>query len=456
MEHAGFSMASRIETWCRDRDIRSLAILCGTGHNGGDGYVIARALQPHDFNIRLFTADGRLKPLTEVNRRRCECLGLVCEPLSAFEPSPDTAVIDALFGIGLNRPLNHEPWQALFDRIRNVRIPVIAVDTPSGLFEGRRDDDPILEAEFTLTVEYRKRAFYTPENRRACGVIETVPAAFPRITAAPDAVLGCPKVPEHDFSLFAHKYTKGHAALWAGSRDYPGAALLAARAALKTGAGLLTLSTDSQTAAAVLREEPSVIVRTDETTALPGKITAWGCGCGWGRDVSRLPILKNFIETPIPRVIDADALNLLSEYFPDARFADGAVLTPHPGEWKRLCPADSNFYDSLHRFAVDKNVTVVYKSSFSVITSPAGETTIFDSPVPELGTAGSGDVLTGILLSFLARGISPDRAAIGAVALHNAAGKEAAARYGLFTAAELTATAAAMLNHSGSKEEPAL
>lgn len=450
MEHAGFSMASRISTWCRKRKINSLSILCGTGHNGGDGYVIARALLPHGFSVRLFSADGCPKPLTETNRRRCECQGIVCEPLTAFKPDSGTAVVDALFGIGLNRPLQNEPWNGLFGSIRESGIPVIAVDTPSGLFDGRRSGDPILEADLTLTVEYRKREFYTPENRRACGTIETVSAAFPRpVSVKPDAVLGIPDLLKTESSLFDHKYTKGHAALWAGSRDYPGAVLLAARAALKTGAGLLTLSTDSQTAAAVLRDEPSVIIRTDETAALPGNITAWGCGCGWGKDVSRLPILKRFIETPIPRILDADALNLLAEHFPEARFADGAVITPHPGEWKRLCPDSGHFYDELRRFASEKNVTVVYKSSFTVVTAPTGETTIFDSPLPQLGTAGSGDVLSGIILAQLTRGATPYRAAVNGAAFHNAAGKAAAARFGTFTAAELT-DAAALLFHQSS------
>lgn len=456
MEHAGFSMASRIGQFCRERKPASVDILCGTGHNGGDGYVIARALSQKGFSVRLFTAGGRLKPLTAVNRQRCECLGIACNPIETFNPTAGVVVVDALFGIGLNRPLS-SLWKDLFERIRTAKVPVIAVDTPSGLFEERKSDDPILGADLTLTVEYPKREFYTPENRRFCGIIETVSAAFPQtVSVLPDAVLGTPKIPETDYSLFSHKYTKGHAALWAGSAGYPGAALLASRAALKTGTGLLTLLTDSPTAEAVLREDPSVIIGTNRMPDTPEKITAWGCGCGWGRETSRLPILERFIETAVPRVIDADALNLLAEHFPDARFADGAVLTPHPGEWKRLCPDSSRFYDDLSRFAGRKNCTVIYKSSFSVIVSPEGETTIFDSPLPELGTAGSGDVLTGILLSFLARGIPPYRAAIGAVAFHNAAGKEAAARYGLFTAAELIETAASMLKHSASKEESAL
>lgn len=454
MEHAGFSMASRIEEICRTRNITAVDILCGSGHNGGDGYVIARALSLRGFTVRLYAVDELPKPLTEANRQRCKYMGIACEPLQSFEPDSAAAVVDALFGIGLNRPLQRQPWQKLFERIQTEKITVIAVDTPSGLFENRNPDDPILAADFTLTVEYPKREFFTPENRCFCGIIETVSAAFPHsASVAPDAVLGTPKIPEIPNSLFDHKYTKGHAALWAGSIKFPGAALLASRAALKTGTGLLTLLTDSSVTESILREEPSVIIGTNEMPDAPEKITAWGCGCGWGCTRDRLPILRRFIETPIPRVLDADALNLLAEHFPDARFADGAVLTPHPGEWKRLCTDSLPFYDSLCRFATERNCTLIYKSSFSVIVSPEGEITIFDSPVPELGTAGSGDVLTGILLGLLARGVSPSRAAIEAVAFHNAAGEKAAASYGTFTANELITTAAAMLKRPVKKEE---
>lgn len=454
MEHAGFSMASRTEEICRDRNITTVDILCGNGHNGGDGYVIARALFLHGFTVRVYAVDGLPKPLTETNRRRCQCLGIACHSLHSFTPVGGTAVVDALFGIGLNRPLPSRPWKELFGRIQTGNVPVIAVDTPSGLLENRNPDDPILAADFTLTVEYPKLEFYTPENRRFCGIIETVSAAFPQTaTVLPDAVLGLPERPDSEASLFAHKYTKGHAALWAGSPQFPGAAILASRAALKTGTGLLTLLTDSSEVESILREEPSVIVSTNEMPDAPEKITAWGCGCGWGCSRNHLSVLRRFIDTPVPRVLDADALNLLAEYFPDARFADGAVLTPHPGEWKRLCPDSAGFYESLSRFAAEKNCTVVYKSSFSAVVSPEGKTTIFDSPVPELGTAGSGDVLTGILLGFLARGIPPYRAATEAVAFHNAAGKEAAIRYGLFTATELTETAALLLKRPTVKEK---
>ena len=166
MEHAGFSMASRIGQFCRERKPASVDILCGTGHNGGDGYVIARALSQKGFSVRLFTAGGRLKPLTAVNRQRCECLGIACNPIETFNPTAGVVVVDALFGIGLNRPLS-SLWKDLFERIRTAKVPVIAVDTPSGLFEERKSDDPILGADLTLTVEYPKREF--PLRERGTG-----------------------------------------------------------------------------------------------------------------------------------------------------------------------------------------------------------------------------------------------------------------------------------------------
>lgn len=456
MEHAGFMMAERIETFCCTHGIESVAVLCGNGHNGGDGYVIARALHLRGRCLSLFAAEGNAKPLTLANRRRCESLDIVCRPLQEFKPNSTAAVVDALFGIGLNRPLSEKPWRELFSRIGQSNAAVIAVDTPSGLFENRLPENPILPADLTLTVEYPKLEFFTPNNRCFCGTIETVSAAFPPTDAvAADAHLASAAVPEIDASLFDHKYTKGHAALWAGSRSFPGAALLASRAALKSGTGLLTLHCDSPIAETVLQQEPAIILASNEATDETEKITAWGCGCGWGKSLDRLPILKKFINTPIPRVLDADALNLFAEHFPRERFADGAVLTPHPGEWKRLSPDSSSFYDNLRRFAAEKNCTIVYKSSFSVVVSPEREITVFDNPVPELGTAGSGDVLTGILLAFLARGLQPYRAAVEAVALHNFAG-QAAARNGVFTASELIETAASLLKRPHTKEPAAL
>ena len=442
MEHAGFSMARRIEELCRERSLSSAAVLCGCGHNGGDGFVIARALLSGGLTVRLFAEEGEEKPLTALNRRRCERQGLYAGKLSDFAPSPRTAVVDALFGIGLNRPLA-ETWRPLFERIRKISPLVIAADTPSGVFDGRRPSDPILPADFTLTVERRKTDFYTPANRNGCGFIETVSAAFPADAFPPPAAaLGeLPSV--RPFSPFEFKNSKGHIALHAGCAAYPGAAVTAARAAFKTGAGLVTLFTDSETARAVLSEEPSVILADGAPLPTPQKFSVWACGCGWGRSENRLPVLKAFIETPMPRVLDADGLNLTAEFFPGARFADGAVLTPHPGEWKRLCPGSARFYDGLLGFAAEKNAVVVYKSSFTAVASPRGDLTVFDSPVPELGTAGSGDVLAGITAASLLRRKDPYAAAVEAVAVHNEAGKKSAVR-GPFTAADLIESAAAV------------
>ena len=449
MEHAGFAMAQRIETLCKDRSLSSVAVLCGRGHNGGDGFVIARALLSKGLDVRLFAAEGEAKPLTALNRRRCERQGLYVETLSDFEPASQTAVVDALFGIGLNHPLA-ETWQPLFERIRQASPFVIAVDAPSGIFDERQPSDPILTADFTLTVERRKTDFYTPANRNACGFIETVSAAFPaNAFPPPAAALGAMPSP-HPFSLFDFKNSKGHIALHAGCSAYPGAAVLAARAAFKTGAGLVSLFTDSETARSVLSEEPSVILADDTALPSPQTFSVWACGCGWGCSEKRLPILKTFIETPMPRVLDADGLNLAAEYFPDARFADGAILTPHPGEWRRLCPDSTRFYDDLLRFSAEKNAVIVYKSSFTAIASPRGDLTVFDSPVPELGTAGSGDVLTGITAAALLRRQNPYSAAVEAVAIHNKAGKKAAAG-GPFTAADLIEAAAAFVTAQGER-----
>lgn len=444
MEHAGLSMAEFIGQYAKNHRFSCINILCGKGHNGGDGYVIARILHNRGFHVSTYSPQGTLKPLTELNQRRCHLQGIPLKSLSELSPQKDMLIVDALFGIGLNRPLDNEIWGQFFSSIEESKATVIAVDAPSGLFISAKG--ALLNAHITLTVERPKLEFYTPETRNACGRIFPLSAQFPQEVFQRAATkLFYPSTTLNATDLFSYKNKKGHVALWGGSENYPGAALLASQAALKSGCGLLTLFTNSKVAQEILKAEPSLILG-KEGEAYP--FEAWGCGCGWGLEATHLETLKQFVKTPIPRVIDADGLKLLRQLPQPLVFAEGAVLTPHPGEWRSLCPESSgNFHQDLQTFAREKKVTVVYKSSFTVVVSPQGELKILDNPLPQLGVAGSGDVLTGIILHFLTKYKDPTEAAIKAVALHNGIGGRCAETRGRFTPFELVQELAASGKH---------
>jgi ADP-dependent NAD(P)H-hydrate dehydratase / NAD(P)H-hydrate epimerase len=358
-------------------------------------------------------------------------------------------VVDGLFGSGLTRPVEGI-YSEVIRHINRSGAEVIAVDIPSGLFgEDNRENDllSVIQADYTLTFQFPFLSFFFSENEKytgewvvldiglhpeIIGKLETKYAVLTRERIA-GLLPGRPR--------FAHKGVFGHALAVAGSSGMMGAALLTGEAALRSGAGLVTLHVPVSGFRVVQTAFPEGIVSIDRDadvfSELPDmeKYAAVAVGPGLGNHEKSLEGLQQLLKNvSVPLVIDADALNMIAahrellSYLPE-----GSVLTPHPLEFDRLAGTSPDAW-SRHLaqigFSVKYQVTVVLKGAYTSVTFPDGSCVFNSTGNPGMATGGSGDVLTGIILSLLAQQLSPENAAMAGVYLHGLAGDKAAEKYG--------------------------
>ncbi len=434
-----------------DKD-KLFQIVCGTGNNGGDGLVIARLLCKADYQVEVFMIHyaDKLSADCEANLKRCEEIEAIKvhhireeKEIPAFDSN--AILIDAMFGSGLSR-LATGMAGVCIDEINKANTIVISIDTPSGLFADQTTDykrGAIVEADYTLSFQFPKYAFLLPENDRFVGDWHILP-----IGLHPDFVNGTQT--QNYFMIgedirpmikprakHSHKGTYGHALLIAGSHGKMGAAILASKGCLRTGVGLLTAHIPSkgyeimQTASAetMISIDPS----SDCFSEIPklNSYNAIGIGPGLGTDESSAHALKNLIQNShIPLVIDADALNILSENTTWLAFLpEGSVLTPHPKEFERLAGKWLDDFEKIQmqrNFSIKYGVHVVLKGAHTSISSPDGNIYFNSTGNPGMATAGSGDVLTGMILSLMAQNYSPLQSAVLGAYLHGLAGDLAA------------------------------
>lgn len=429
--------------------------LCGPGNNGGDGMAIAHALFTAGHTVRVITCLGD-RPLSAdaaVNRDRLARTAIEVIELPVGSPLPripeNEVVLDALFGTGLDRPL--AGWyKELVMAVNALPNPIVSIDLPSGLFaedNSANDHKAIIQAEHVLTFEVPKLALLLPENGPYVGQWHRLPigldAAFIRglgskdlLVEQPDAHLLMPDRPRT-----GHKGTFGHALLVAGSEGKVGASILAARACARSGVGLITaqLPLDLQSAMhAALPEAMSLVDVFDKRTSAdgPARFSAIGIGPGIGTGEETAGLLKRLVQdAAAPLVLDADALNILSENRTWLAFLPkGTLLTPHPKEFDRLTDKSNNGYERLAKaraFAVRFRCVLVLKGAHTATCSPDG--TVYFNPTgnPGLAKGGSGDALTGILTGLLAQGLEPVSAAVLGVYVHGLAGDLAAEELGM-------------------------
>lgn len=429
-----------------------IAVFAGPGNNGGDALAVARILAFRDFNVNVLIPlfGGKTTEAFSVNLERIE---KQTESNITFirsdEPLPDLGdydyIIDGLFGSGLSRPLSGFP-ALLVQHVNLSGIPVIAIDIPSGLMgEDNTTNDPenIIRAAQTLTLQHPKLSFFFRENERFTGKWEVLAIGLHQVaidqTPTPWyysdlKTMASILKPREKFS---HKGTFGHALIVAGSQGKTGAAILAAKGCLRSGAGLVTVHlphTGNQVIQAAL---PEAMVSIDESECeisgipLLIKYKAIGIGPGIGQsDVTRHALQELLTRYTGPVVIDADALNLISAN-PDmiGMVQRGSILTPHPIEFERLTgPTDSDFdrWKLAMQFARTHRLILVLKGAYTSVSLPDGTCWFNSTGNPGMGTAGSGDVLTGIVTGLLAQGYSPQESAILGVFLHGMAGDLAA------------------------------
>ncbi|MCC7302059.1 MAG: NAD(P)H-hydrate dehydratase [Bacteroidia bacterium] len=386
--------------------VRKFTVYCGPGNNGGDGKVL----------IHMLKEAGR-----EVGEN-------------------GEVIIDALFGTGLSRPPEGK-WAEQIEAINKSKKPVIAIDIPSGLFaddNGAGDPEHIVWATHTLTFQCPKLSMMLPFTGKYCGkihvidiglhqrFIDTVRTKYYYTDERSVKEIYKPR------EKFSHKGTYGHALIAAGKEGMMGAAILAGRACLHSGTGLLTMRIPGGEKVVIQTALPEAIVDADTgVTCLSGRIrfvneTAVGAGPGIGTGEDTNSFIKLLIqECPVPLLLDADALNILSANPTWLAFIPaGTILTPHPGEFARLFgaePDDLKRLDQLIRQAVRLRSVIVLKGAHTWIGLPDGTVWFNATGNPGLAKGGSGDVLSGIITSLLAQGYPPSHAAIFGVYLHGLA-----------------------------------
>ena len=456
MERAGTRCADYLAELILREHISDIRIFCGAGNNGGDGLVIARILseklsdtRPRIEVVICQSDNTRHTPEMEANLSRWQ--GIVSQhsnaTLTFFDPQgteippADALVIDAIFGIGLSRPIEGICAEAI-RLINESEAYVVAIDTPSGLWSDAHTptDSAVVMADLTLSIQYPKMAHLLPEGHPFCGDVQIMDIGmYPPpeltwdreyLTTASVAEILRPLPP------FANKGTFGHGLLIAGSAGMPGAAILAATAALRGGIGKVTVHTASLAAQHLPARLPEAILHPDanehqiselDWSTVQKDINAIAIGPGIGTHRQTVTLLKNLLdEIHSPIILDADALNILSEnktwlaYLPPY-----SILTPHWKEFERLAGPSSDDFDRLEKareFAKRYSVVLILKGHHSIISLPDGKQFVNTTGNAGMATAGSGDVLTGLLLALMAQGYSPVESALLGVFIHGLAG----------------------------------
>ncbi|MEM6966255.1 MAG: NAD(P)H-hydrate dehydratase, partial [Bacteroidota bacterium] len=347
-------------------------------------------------------------------------------------------LIDAIFGSGLNRAVTGY-WGEVLAFFNQQNQPIVSIDIPSGVFADQRTVGISVQADYTFSFQTPKLAFFFPENEKRIGkwyfdeiglhadFYEKTKTSFFYLLKKDVQQILRPR------AKFSHKGTFGHGLLIAGSYGKMGAAILAAKAALRSGAGLITTHVPKCGYTLLQTAFPEAMVSVDEHEFCFSKITdfekynAIGIGCGLGTNALSAQGLKDFLEkVEIPIVLDADALNLISQNKTWLKLIPpGSILTPHPKEFARLFgPTDDHFErNKLQRTCSKKhNIYVVLKGANTCVSTPQGHCYFNSTGNPGMATAGSGDVLTGILLSLLAQGYNPLDACLLGVYLHGLSG----------------------------------
>ena len=439
MENAAAAFVDELSAFCGSLDGKQLLIACGSGNNGGDGYAIARL--SHELGARV-----SLLPMTPIDQLRGDALinahraahelKLPCVALDELESlhAPDIWV-DALFGIGLNRPMpeSYRRLVSLMQKHRSRGTVVASVDVPSGLnAETGRIEGFAVHADLTVTFQYAKTGHYLLDGMDCTGRLAVRDIGFQFFYPDFPAYL----IESEDFINHSaedapfphrrhnsHKGTYGHLLVVAGSFGMTGAAMYAAHAALRTGAGLVSIACPRSIVPILQTLLPAAmcIPLPEKDGALSGEAIPFlkealrgksAVVVGPGLSTKTDPgIVRAVLECSLPAVVDADALNLIALH-PALKNAlrPHHIITPHPGEAKRLCPNCTG--DLLHDSALlcSLGVIVLLKGAASVIRY-AQSTVISASGSPGMATGGSGDVLSGIIGALLASGLDPRRLA---------------------------------------------
>lgn len=433
-----------------------IKIFAGPGNNGGDGLALARHLIEARYPVEIFivSPDTKSSADRDTNLERLIAAGVdeIREIGSIGDMSfigEDDIVVDAIFGTGLTRPAEGL-FAVVIDKINHSGARVVAIDIPSGLFgedNSLNNPESIVRADITLSFQFPKISFMFPENEKFTGKFEVLPIALHPMGIASEKsrfhMTGGDWVASvlKRRKRFDHKGIYGHGLMVAGSCGKAGAAVLSCRAALRSGIGLLTAHVPHPVGDIIHMASPETMIRCDQSDVLVSEITnlegfdAVGMGPGIGTKPNTAKALKGLLESwNGALVLDADAINIISanrELL--GKLPVGTILTPHPGEFARLAGEYEDSYSRLmaqSELADQTNTIIVLKGAFTSIALPGGDIWFNPTGNPGMATAGSGDVLSGIIMSLLAQGYTSAWAAIAGVYIHGLAGDIAAEKKG--------------------------
>lgn len=450
--------AQKCTDWLSEQypEVASFSIFCGKGNNGGDGLAIARQLIERNYFVSVYILEFGHKGTDDfqINLARLHKLPQAdihfIQSEQHFHPFPKgTIIIDAILGSGLNRQLEGITAN-LVQYINSSGCDVISIDIPSGLFvDHSSKGNVVVHANHTLTFQCYKPAFFVAENEESVGQVHLLDIGLQQqfleqlatnFELVDDKMVYGAYTPRKNFS---HKGHFGHALIIAGSYGKMGAAMLATKACLRSGSGLVTAHIPSSGYAIMQQGIPEAMVMTDFNSSFvtkladaPDRFTAIGVGPGIGTAIESKELLREIFNAyKRPLVADADALNIIAGE-PEllGLIPAYSILTPHPKEFERLFGAAANDFERIEKARKNSaafNCVIVLKGHHTVIALPNGRILFNSTGNAGMATAGSGDVLTGIITGLLAQGYTSSEAAILGVYLHGAAGDFAARQYSM-------------------------
>lgn len=424
--------------------VRTLLVICGVGNNGGDGYVVARLARAAGIDVRVAQVGDAGKISGDARTARDTWLSMdgSVQPFDIHALAGVDLIVDAMLGTGIERPLEDE-WLAAVEAVNAAACPVVAVDIPTGL---QADTGTVLGsaiiADATVTFIGRKRGLYTGQARNHTGQIYFDDCQVPehvmtQVMHQAELIQGeslpvllgnlsLPRLPA------AHKGDFGHVLVIGGEQGMGGAALLAGKAALRVGAGRVSLATRPEHAAQLTATCPELMCHgvTDvrDLRSLADSANVIIIGPGLGRTDWAQQLLSVVLQGRWPLIVDADALNLLAD---DPVARGNWIVTPHPGEAGRLLKQTSaaiqaDRFTALHTLHDLLGGEVILKGAGTLVKNSDGKVTVCDVGCAGLATAGSGDVLSGVIAGLVAQGLPLSRAARAGVLVHGLAGEMAA------------------------------
>jgi hydroxyethylthiazole kinase-like uncharacterized protein yjeF len=433
MERAGEAAFNVLrETW---PEAKRIAVLCGVGNNGGDGYVIARLAHEQGLDVTVLQVGdaARLQGDALAALQRLEGVDVSPSSYAEQDLAHFDVVVDALLGTGLSGEVRN-PFMPAINAINHSSTPVLAVDIPSGLnADTGMPCGLAVQADCTITFIGMKQGLLTGEAADYCGrivlddlklpaaVYERIEPAATRMAYAELKTLLTPR------KRATHKGDYGHVLIVGGNFGMNGAARLAGEAALRTGAGLVSIATRKEHAAIISSTRPELMSHGIESSEalkeLSARASVIAIGPGLGQDAWAQEMLAMAVARNLPLVVDADALNLLAQI--DIQRQQW-VLTPHPGEAARLLgettqDISSDRFAALGRLVEKYTATVVLKGAGTLVQSMGDAPGVCDGGNPAMASGGMGDVLTGIIAGFIAQGLELTKAAQLAVCLHRKA-----------------------------------